>query len=153
MLGVTKITTTEDVTMIHLSNPSNDIKFFSTVLEMFANEQINIDMISQTTYAQTNFDFSFTVPGNQLKATLSIVSRLKTTYPNVKILATTGCTKIELYGEEIRTTYGVAYHAIRALVEKNIPILMITTSEVDISLLFASADQYLACETLEKTFE
>lgn len=152
MFGVTRITTTEDVTMVHLSNLSNDMTFFSKVLEMFADDKINIDMISQTTYAQTGFDFSFTVPGNQLKSTLSIISTLKITYPNVKILATTGCTKIELYGSEVRTTYGVAYHAISALSEKNVPILMITTSEVDISLLFANADQYLAAEILEKTF-
>lgn len=152
MLGVTKLTTTEDVTMIHLSNIPRDLKFLTEVLGLFAKEKINIDMISQTTFAQNEFDFSFTVPGVQLQSTLSIVSKIKNAFPTIRISATTGNTKVEIYGEEMRTTHGVAYHAIQALAEKNIPVSMITTSEVDISLLFASADQYTAIETLQQAF-
>ena len=105
MLGVTKLTVTEDVTMIHLSNISRDLQFLTEVLGLFAEERINIDMISQTTFAQNEFDFSFTVPGNQLQQTLTIVSKIKNAYPAIKISAVTGNTKIELYGEEMRTTH------------------------------------------------
>ena len=152
MFGVTKLTVTEDVTMLHLSNIPRDLQFLTKVLGMFADEKINIDMISQTTFAQNEFDFSFTVPGVQLQQTLAIVSKIKNAYPAIKISASTGNTKIELYGEEMRTTYGVAHHAIKALADKNIPISMITTSEVDISMLFASADQYTASDALQQAF-
>lgn len=47
---------------------------------------------------------------------------------------------------------GVAAQAIMTLVESSIDIIMITTSEIDISLIVSPANQMAAVKKLEKSF-
>ncbi len=114
---------------------------------------MNIDMISQTTSQGGDVSFSFTVAGNDMVKALELLSRMNAGGAAVKPFVSSGNTKLQLYGEEMRDMYGVAARAIDVVARTSAQVVIITTSEVDISMLCAGAhvDECI-CE-LEKAFE
>mgnify|MGYP002422031695 CR=1 FL=1 len=68
-------------------------------------------------------------------------------------LVSGGYSKINLFGEEMVTSCGVAARALAALAGANIEIVLITTSDLDISLLIRQQDEDAALEALHKAFE
>ena len=68
-------------------------------------------------------------------------------------LVSGGYSKINLFGEEMVTSCGVAARALAALAGANIEIVLITTSDLDISLLIRQQDEDTALDALHKAFE
>ena len=68
-------------------------------------------------------------------------------------LISVGYSKLNLFGEEMVTSCGVAARALAALAGANIEIVLITTSDLDISLLIRQQDEDAALEALHKAFE
>ena len=64
-----------------------------------------------------------------------------------------GYAKINLFGEDMVTSCGVAARALSALAENSIEISLITTSDLDISLLVHESDVDTAIKALNKAFE
>ena len=67
-------------------------------------------------------------------------------------LVSGGYSKINLFGEEMVTSCGVAARALAALSGANVEIVLITTSDLDISLLIRQQDEDAALEALHKAF-
>lgn len=153
MNGVSKITVTEDVALITFPNMPADHKSMAAVLERFAQSEINIDMISQTTSQGGSISFSFTVSGEQLVPVLELLGDLRSDFPQIKPLVSSGNCKIQLYGEEMREMHGVAARAIRIVAETDAQVVIITTSEVDISLLCTHTHLDDCVRSLEKSFD
>jgi len=59
---------------------------------------------------------------------------------------------LNLFGEEMVTSCGVAARALSALAKAEIEVLLITTSDLDISLLVRSENEDAALELLSQTF-
>ena len=116
------------------------------------NEDINIDMISQTAPQGSTQDVSFTTHSSELLKVLQVMSRIREKYSQLKLMVTTGNCKIQLYGEEMREMSGVAAKVMTTLLSKGIEIIMITTSEIDISLIVSPANQQQAVAELECAF-
>jgi aspartokinase len=68
-------------------------------------------------------------------------------------LVSGGYSKINLFGEEMVTSCGVAARALAALAGAGIEIVLITTSDLDISLLIRQQDEDTALDALHKAFE
>ena len=153
MKPVSSLTTAEDITLVNLRDIPNDLVFFSEVLGVFAAQKINIDMISQSTSFSDKFGVSFTVPGDELEETLTIIAALREKHPNVKLSANGGNAKITIAGEGMRTTFGVAYTAVKAMSDHGIPIQLINTSETEISFLISAAYLYVAQDALKACFD
>ena len=153
MFCVSKINVIEDVALISFNKGATDINLLSEIFDLFAKAQINVDMISQTASQGKMVNLSFTVPGECLGKALELIAKFKDTHPSVKPLVRGGNSKIALYGEDMRRTYGVAAKAFRSIVNQDIEICMITTSETDISLLVANSDLENALDALSKEFE
>jgi aspartate kinase len=68
-------------------------------------------------------------------------------------LVSGGYSKINLFGEEMVTSCGVAARALAALAGAGIEIVLITTSDLDISLLIRQQDEDTALNALHKAFE
>lgn len=153
MNGVSKLTVTEDVALITFNRLPADHKLIAEILGEFAAARMNIDMISQTTSQGGDVSFSFTVAGNDMVKALELLSRMNAGGAAVKPFVSSGNTKLQLYGEEMRDMYGVAARAIDVVARTSAQVVIITTSEVDISMLCAGAhvDECI-CE-LEKAFE
>ena len=67
-------------------------------------------------------------------------------------LISVGYSKLNLFGEEMVTSCGVAARALSALAKAEIEVLLITTSDLDISLLVRSENEDAALELLSQTF-
>lgn len=151
MNGVSHITCIEDVVLITLRSQQGPANLFTEIFQEFAKEQVIIDMISQTAPQGSSVDISFTVHSPQMVTALQVISRVRDRYSQLQIMASTGNCKLHLYGEEMRDISGVAATALASLVQAA-DILMITTSEVDISLVIPAASLEKSLEQLEQTF-
>lgn len=153
MNGVSKITVTEDEALITFTKLPADHKVIAEILNRFAQEKINIDMISQTAPQSEYISFSFTVQGEFLVPVLELIQKFTESYPTLKPFVSSGNCKIQLYGEEMRTLHGVAARAMEAVASVNADIIIITTSEIDISFLTTNACLDEAVAALEATFQ
>lgn len=152
MNGVSQISLLEDVSLITFHQIPSDLSFLSEVLGEFALAEINIDMISQSAPIGGSVSVSFTVPGADLAQALSAIGQIRKKHPSVKAFVASGNSKVALYGPEMRDMHGVASSAIRAVCAAGGEIVMIATSEVDISLLLTSCHLENALAALEAAF-
>lgn len=152
MNGVTRITMTEDIVLVTLRSKTTDNILIASIFDEFAHENIIIDMISQTVPHGAEMDISFTVYADQMVGALSVISRVRDQYHQLGIMVSTGNVKLQLYGEEMREISGVAASALLALVSHDIELMMITTSEVDISMVVSAASASKSVELLARVF-
>lgn len=153
MNGVSRITTADDVALITIRNETSNPGLIGKIFSEFSGEQIVIDMISQTVPQGSTMDVSFTTDSAQVVKVLAVISRIRDQYKQLKIMVSTGNCKIQLYGEEMREMTGVAAGAITSLLGEGIDIVMITTSEIDISFIVSPASYLHALSVLEQAFE
>ena len=110
-------------------------------------------MIVQNVADDGHCDISFTVVRDDLPATVKAVEAAS------KELGAAGCTcddevsKISIVGLGMATQAGVANRMFRALAEKGINIIMITTSEIKISVLVAREYALEALRTVHGEFQ
>lgn len=153
MNGVSKLSVCDDVSLITFNGINSDLKFISAVFTELASAGINIDMISQTTPIGDKVSVSFTASGDDLVSILSLIKKYKAEYPLMQPMITGSNSKLQLFGEEMRHTEGVAAKAISAVAGAGAQVLMITTSEVDISMLVTSYNLDEALDALQKAFK
>ena len=152
MNGVSQLNHTEGVTLITFGRIPSDTHFVSDILTMVSDVSINIDMISLTDTQSGYNSLSFTVEDEVFGDILQIAAQIKARYPSVRPLVSSGNSKISLFGEEMRTTPGVAAKAISAVVSVGADVRLITTSEVDISMLVAEPSVTDVMQVLQQTF-
>lgn len=153
MNGVTQIRITEDVALITFSKVPNDLKTISHIFQSVSDAGINIDMVSQTAPQGHFVSFSFTVGTEDTVKVLSLANNMKSHAGGIKPMVSTGNCKIQLYGEEMPKMYGVFAKAMASVATTEAELLLITTSEVDISLLTTSAHLSDVVEALERDFK
>lgn len=122
------------------------------VFQKVADRNIAVDMIVQNVAEDGRADISFTVSRDELPTTLKAVDQA------VKELGAAGYTydddvsKVSIVGLGMATQPGVADKMFRALAEKGINILMITTSEIKISVVVERSHGVEALRTVHETF-
>lgn len=109
-------------------------------------------MISLTNTHSGFNSLSFTVSDSDLGAILAVTAAIKERYPSIKPLISSGNVKLSLFGEEMRNLYGVAAKAIAAVAATKTDVRLITTSEVDISLLIAESSLPDVVTVMKETF-
>lgn len=149
---IDKITVTEDVALITLQNSPSHMEFITRVFHEIAHKGINVDMISQTAPLGGKISLSFTVPDADMGKIFEIFKMLRSENPELKPVISGGNCKVSLSGDAMRTLPGVAAEAFDVMAGLNVDIRIITTSEVDISLLVTQADCHLVIDALEKAY-
>ena len=143
------IVTIDNVTLIILNDAPSDICFFASVFESLAAAGINIDMISQEPPQGTISRISFTISDNDLRAALAVIAKLREVYPSLNLAVSSGNYKLLVCSNEMRNTPGVASAVLRAAASANADVRLITTSEIDISILLSQPD----LETVRSSIE
>jgi aspartokinase len=136
---IESITFVEDVALITLDNIPNDTNLISRIFTSIANLDINIDMISKTSPYGGNISISFTIPGGDLTKVLSLIGSFKSHIPDLVSDVSPGNVKISLYGEGMKNCPGVAAQVLSLLSSIGVELKIITTSEVDISILVSTS--------------
>ena len=152
MNGVSKISVTEDVCLISFNNIPRDLSVTSQIMTEFAVQDINIDMISQSAPIGESANVSFTVQSEDLVRALTIIQRFREQHPSVRPIVSSGNCKVQLYGEEMRSMPGVAARAFSVVSSITNEIMLITTSEVDISILIAQHELSSVLDALKQHY-
>ena len=120
------------------------------LFESIANENISMDMISQTaSINSSNITVSFTIPKEDLVKAKEIVSKyvLKN-----KIIIDENITKLSLVGLGMKHTSGVASKVFNILRKNGIKVKLITTSEIRITCAISSKDTHAAVQGIAREF-
>ena len=140
-----EVSITENVTLISLNDSPSDIGVTAKIFEFLSNSGIDVDMISQIPPHASVPCLSFTVNDDDLGKVFAAASSLRELLPEVKLGISSGNSKISVFGEDMRNCPGVASKVFSAIAEVGAEVRMITTSEVDISILVFSHDSIAVC--------
>ncbi|MCR5815200.1 MAG: aspartate kinase [Desulfovibrio sp.] len=111
-----------------------------------------VDMIIQNTSQDGHTDITFTVSRRDLTKTLEIMQSISDKIGASEILHDVNVAKISAIGVGMRNHSGVAARAFTALTQEGINILMISTSEIKITILIQEKYVELAVRILHDTF-
>ena len=112
-----------------------------------------VDMIVQSPSVGGINDIAFTVTKKDLNKALSMVEAMKENVPDLIVSHNPNVCKVSVIGVGMRNHSGVAACAFEALYRENINIMMISTSEIKISVLIEEKYTELAVRALHDSFE
>ena len=116
---------------------------------------INVDMIIQNISENNSTDLTFSCPSSQVleaEEAIKMASKKKEISFKTHIIDT-NVAKVSLVGIGMRSHTGIAKKMFEALADENINILVISTSEIKISILVEQKYMELAVQTLHDAFE
>lgn len=111
---------------------------------------INVDMIVQTIGRDGKTDVDFTIPEVELENTKRVLKAFESNVESIDY--DSDIAKVSIVGVGMKSHSGVAAKAFQALAEDNINIMMISTSEIKISMIIGLKYSELAIRTLHSVY-
>ena len=125
----------------------------ASIFEPLFKNSINVDMVVQNISLDgKETDLTFTIKSEDLKKTEKLIKQNKK-ISFKKISFDKGVSKISIIGVGMITTPGITYRMFQALASKKINILVISTSEIKISVLINKKHVKKAVSALHKEFK
>ena len=147
---ITGIATSNEDISVTIKNAEADINILSRLFEDIADKKISIDMISQTAPIGGQVNISFTIPKDDLKECMDILTSFTNTD---NIIVDENITKFSVVGLGMKNTSGVAAKMFKLFCDNNIEVKMITTSEIRITCSIRREDELKAIEIVGCAFE
>jgi len=124
----------------------------AAIFEPLYKNSINVDMVVQNISPNgKETDLTFTIKSENLNKTQKLLKKSKKISFR-KIIVDTKVSKVSIIGVGMIATPGVTYRMFNALAKKNINIIVISTSEIKISVLVNRKDLNKAIISLHKEF-
>ena len=123
------------------------------ILGPVADANIEVDMIIQNQSVEGKTDFTFTVTRGEYAKALAILEATRADLGAASVSGDAKVSKVSVVGVGMRSHVGVASQMFRTLSEEGINILMISTSEIKISVLIDEKYMELAVRALHKAFD
>lgn len=123
-----------------------------SILGPIAEANIEVDMIVQNVGVDNMTDLTFTVHRNDYDKALSILNKTSAKLGARNVSGDTGIVKISVVGVGMRSHAGIASRMFQALAREGINIMMISTSEIKISVVVDDKYLELGVRTLHKEF-
>jgi len=123
------------------------------ILGPVADANIEVDMIIQNQSVDGKTDFTFTVSRNDYNKAIEALNAQKEAIGFSSLIGDAKVSKISVVGVGMRSHVGVASKMFQTLAEETINIMMISTSEIKISVLIDEKYMELAVRALHKAFE
>ena len=125
----------------------------ASIFKPLSQNYINIDMVVQTSSGnKRETDITFTIQSDDLSKTLRLIKQNK----KIKyrdLIVNKNVSKVSIIGVGMITTPGVTYRMFQTLAKKGINILVISTSEIKISVLIGKKFVKKAISALHKEFK
>ena len=124
----------------------------ASIFEPIYKNSINVDMVVQNISSNgKETDLTFTIKDDDLVKTKKLVkNNNKINFR--KLIVDSSVSKVSIVGVGMITTPGVTYRMFSALAKKKINIIVISTSEIKISVLVSRKDLNKAISVLHKEF-
>ena len=148
--GITSTKKDAKVTMIGVKDKPG---VAASIFKPLSLNQINVDMIVQNISLNTEeTDLTFTIKSEDLKKTERIIKQNKKISFR-KFIHDSNISKVSIIGVGMITTPGITYRMFQALASKKINIMVISTSEIKISVLISKKHIKKAIAVLHKEFK
>ena len=150
---VSGIAFSREEAIISLTGVPRQVGIEGRILDKISEANIEIDMIAQNTTAQDMIDFTFTVHRRESPKAMKALEELATELGAIAIKSNAKVAKLSLIGIGMRSHTGVAKTMFKALGDEGIPIQMITTSEIKISVVVDEAHLERGVRKVHQAFE
>lgn len=147
---VTGLSVMENQTQVTITGLPEDHIIVNGIFNYLGVKQFNIDMISAVRMSDNNMTLSFTIVEND-NDILEVIQDLQKEFCGCNIISKQHFVKVSVVGLGMRTEKGVASRFFKALSE--IPIELITTSEIKISALIHKNYKDRAIQLLAQEFD
>ncbi len=152
MSNISHIIYCPNIALVTLRNVPFESSIVAEILTAISDNQVNVDMISQTSPLGGNISVAFTISMETMGNLMPVINRLKPRYPELHLEITPGMTKLNFYDANMVNTPGVAANVFSTLARRNIPVTMVTTSTVDISILIPEHAEDTAFALCQETY-
>jgi aspartate kinase len=150
---VTGIAFSKDEAQISIRRVQDKPGVAAAIFGPLADASINVDMIVQNVSGDgATTDLTFTVPSADYERARVTLEKAKSAISYERLDGATDVAKVSVIGIGMRSHAGVAASAFKALAEKKINILAITTSEIKFSVLINASQTDLAVRTLHTLY-
>ncbi|MBD1156638.1 aspartate kinase [Pelagibacterales bacterium SAG-MED20] len=150
---ITGITSTKNDAKVTIIGVKDKPGVAASIFKPLSLNQINVDMVVQNISLNSKeTDLTFTIRSEDLKKTEKTIKQNK----NIsfrKISYDNNVSKVSIIGVGMITTPGITYRMFQALALKKINIMVISTSEIKISVLISNKNVKKAIVALHKEFK
>jgi len=151
---ITGISYSKNDVRITLSRMPDHPGLSAAIFGVLADKEVNVDMIVQSASVDGKFiDITFTTATEELSRAKSALDSISDQIKYEKISIDENVAKISVIGVGMVSHSGVAHTMFKTLAEKGINILVISTSEIKISVLIAKEYGELAVRVLHTAYE
>jgi aspartate kinase len=151
---ITGIAFTRDDARVTLTAVPDKPGVAAAIFGPLATANINVDMIVQNVDEIGKMtDMTFTIPKADLERTMKLLEAERPHLNYKELTCDKNVAKVSAIGVGMRSHVGIAQDMFKALAEKGINILVISTSEIKISVLIAEEYTELAVRALHAAFE
>lgn len=150
---ITGISYSKDDVQITLAKMPDHPGLSAAIFGALSQKEVNVDMIVQNVSADgTYIDITFTVPKDELNRAKEAIASIKDEIKNESLVIDENVAKISVIGVGMASHSGVAHTMFKVLADKGINLLLISTSEIKISVLIAKDYGELAVRVLHDAY-
>ncbi|WP_434796855.1 aspartate kinase [Terrisporobacter vanillatitrophus] len=147
---ITGLSVSNDVLMITVNNILFKSHNIAMIFEKLARENVNVDMISQTSPLNERVNVSFTTSKEDLHVVNEVIEEIKNENNEVEVVIEENISKISVVGIGMMNQSGVTGKVFRILADNEIEFKQVTTSEISISYTIDAKDKQKAVRVLAK---
>jgi aspartate kinase len=143
----------DEITRVTIIGLPQSLTSLSTIFTTLASNQINVDIIIQSSTGEDTSNLSFSIKTEALEDTLEVLDANKEALQFERIESETGLAKVSIVGSGMISNPGVAAEMFAALAKNQIQVKMVSTSEIKVSTVVEKAHMLNAVQVLHETFE
>jgi aspartate kinase len=149
---VAGVTASRDEAKVQLIGVPDHPGIAAKIFKPLSEANIVVDLILQNVSAEGRTDLTFTVPKSDLKRAVDLVTRAVPALGAAGVKTDDNIAKVSVVGVGMRSHAGVAQKMFELLAGEGINILMISTSEIKISVVVEAKYAELAVRALHDGF-
>ncbi|MDO9629606.1 MAG: ACT domain-containing protein, partial [Acholeplasmataceae bacterium] len=150
--SVTGLSISEKVMMVTIKNFPSYASDIAKLFIALAENEVNVDMISQTPTDVGFINLAFTAGADDLEAIDEVIEHIMSQYENVEAVKNINVVKVSVVGTGMRTQSGVAAQLFKLLADNGIDFMLVTTSEISISYTIDKKLMRKAVEVISDKF-
>lgn len=143
----------DQITRVTVLGLANSLTSLSTIFTTLAENHINVDIIIQSTTDTGAANLSFSIHTDDWLETLNVLENNKELLGYEQLDAENKLAKVSIVGSGMISNPGVAAQMFEVLAENNIPVKMVSTSEIKVSVVVQEKDMLKAVDVLHEAFE
>jgi aspartate kinase len=131
--AITGLSVSDKIMMVTLRKVPNQLNIVADLFMNLAQNEVNVDMISQTPSSRERINVSFTAGADDFTQINVVLEALVLKNPDIEIIIDDQVVKVSVVGQAMRHQSGVAAQLFKVLSENGIEFKLVTTSEISIS--------------------